>query len=174
MPVRPSPASKPIARFGRLGRWFSLGRALAAPRAGFTLLEMTLALAMIGLITALALPRIMTNAGPTALRMKAFEIAALLRTDRNAALRSGRVIVTAVDAGARRVRSGASGATIAVPPAFAMQLASGTASGFRFFPDGTSSGGELILARPDAGLSVRVNDLTAAVSIRRQETGRGG
>lgn len=135
---------------------------------------MTLALAMVGLITALALPRVLPNAGPTALRIKAFEIAALLRIDRNAALRTGRMVATAVDAGARRVRSGASGTTIVVPGSFAMQLATGVPNGFRFFPDGTSSGGELILARPDAGLAVRVNDLTAAVSIRRADTGRGG
>lgn len=135
---------------------------------------MTLALAMIGLITALALPRIWPNAGATALRVKAFEIAALLRSDRNAALRSGRMVATAVDGGGRRVRSGASGAIIVVPPGFAVQLAAGVENGFRFFPNGTSSGGELILARPDAGLSVRVNDLTAAVSIRRADTGRGG
>lgn len=135
---------------------------------------MTLALALVGLITALALPRVLPNAGASGMRIKAFEIAALLRVDRNAALRSGRTVATAVDAGARRVRSGASGATVVVPAAFALQLATGAPNGFRFFPDGTSSGGELILARPDAGLSVRVNDLTAAVSIQRVDPGRGG
>ncbi|CAA9353885.1 MAG: hypothetical protein AVDCRST_MAG90-2803 [uncultured Microvirga sp.] len=143
-------------------------------RAGFTLVETTLALALLGLITALALPRALPNASPTALRIKAVEIAALLRGDRNAALRTGRIVTTTVDAGARRVRSGVSDATVVVPGVFALQIAAGVPGGFRFFPNGTSSGGELILARPDGGLSVRVNDLTAAVSVGRANTGRGG
>jgi len=143
----------------------------------------TLALALVGLIAGLALPRVLPNAGATALRIKALEIAALLRLDRNAALRTGRMVATAVDAPARRIRSGASGATILVPPSLGIRLAAGP-NGFQFFPDGTSSGGELFLGRssagkpdagrPDGGLSVRVNDLTAAVSIRRVDAGRGG
>ncbi len=169
MPVRRSPISAPLVRRRR-----PFGCRPGEAQAGFTLVETTLALALIGLIAALALPQALPNAGPTALRAKAVEIAALLRVDRNAALRTGRTVTTAVDAGARRVRSGVSQATIDVPKAFALQLAAGVPGGFRFFPDGTSSGGELILARPDSGVLVRVNDLTAAVSVRRADIGRGG
>lgn len=169
MPVRPSPISEHFLR----RRW-PFGSGSGEAQAGFTLVEATLALALIGLITALALPRALPNAGPTALRVKALEIAALLRVDRNAALRTGRMVTTAVDAVGRLVRSGASDATIIVPNAFALQLATGIPGVFRFFPDGTSSGGELILARPDSGVSVRVNDLTAAVSVRRADIGPRG
>lgn len=162
------PPSATIERSGRSG-----------PRSGFTLLEVTLALALVGLVAGLALPRVLPNAGATALRIKALEIAALLRLDRNAALRTGRMVATAVDLPARRVRSGASGATIAVPATLGLRLATGASSSVRFFPDGTSSGGELFIDRstlgiPNASMSVRVNDLTAAVSVRRIDAGRGG
>ena len=150
----------------------------SGPRSGFTLLEVTLALALIGLVTGLALPRVLPNAGATALRIKALEIAALLRLDRNAALRTGRIVATAVDLPARRVRSGASGATIAVPATLDLRLAAGTPSSVQFFPNGTSSGGELFIDRApgtsSASMAVRVNDQTAAVSVRRVDAGRGG
>lgn len=134
-------------------------------RAGFTLLEVTLALALIGLIAALSLPRVLPHASSTALRAKAFEIAALLRADRNAALRTGRTVATALDLPGRRLRSGASPASVALPGHLGLSLVAGLPNGFRFFPDGTSSGGELILGRPGGALSVRVDGWTAAVAI---------
>ena len=134
-------------------------------RAGFTLLESVLALALIGLISALALPWALPDRSTAALRMKAFEIAALLRADRNAALRSGRPVATAIELEARRIASGASGAVIVLPESFDLRLESGRPNGFEFLPDGRASGGELTLARRQAALAIRVNRLTAAVEI---------
>ena len=134
-------------------------------RAGFTLFETTLALALIGFIAALSLPRVLPNASVTALRIKAFEVAALLRADRNAALRTGRTVATAVDLAGRRVLSGASAASVAVPVHLGLRLVAGAPNGFRFFSDGTSTGGELVLTGPGTALAVRVDGWTAAVAI---------
>lgn len=151
------------------GRGESTGRdgSRSNPCAGFTLIEVSLALALIGLITALALPRVLPGTTSTDLRAKAFEIAALLRADRNAALRTGRPVATDVDLVARRVRSSISDHWIALPQSFTVRLATAISGGFRFYPDGTSSGGQLLLAMPDAELAIQVNEITAAVSIRR-------
>ncbi len=122
----------------------SLSRIAAAPHAGFTLLEITLVMALMGLITALALPRALPEGNSTALRIKAFEVAALLRSDRNAALRTGRIVATVVDLTARRVRSGASDAAVVLPDHYALRLVAALSNGIQFFPDGRFSGGELI------------------------------
>lgn len=132
---------------------------------GFTLIEVTLALALLSLIAALALPRGSAADGAAALRIKAFEVAALMRADRNAALRSGRTVTTVVDLEARLVRSGAGGRTVALPDQVRVRVSAEALDGFRFHADGTASGGELFLVTSRAGLAVRVNDLTAAVEI---------
>ena len=132
---------------------------------GFSLMETVLALALIGLLAALVLPWVLPDQSSTSLRIRAFEIAALLRADRNAALRSGRPVATTIDLAKRRVFSGATGAALVLPDAFDLKLASTEPSGFHFFPDGRASGGELTIGRRDAALGVRVNRLTAAISI---------
>lgn len=168
---RPSKARKAAGGHPRPA-WLRLREGTA--RAGFTLIEVTLALTLVGLIAALVLPRVLPNTTSTALRIKAFEVAALLRADRNTALRTGRVIATDVDLLGRRVWSSASGRSVGLPAVFTVRLTSTAPSGFRFFPDGTSSGGELILSRPDSEVAVRVNDVTAAISVHRGSAGRGG
>ena len=55
--------------------------------AGFALYELILALAIISLVAAVVFPRVVRAPGAADLRANAQEIAALLRTDRNAALR---------------------------------------------------------------------------------------
>ena len=144
------------------------------PRAGFTLVEVTLALALLSLVAALALPRMLPDGAGTGLRVKAYQLAALLRADRDAALRTGRVVSTDVDVGARRVRSGASGRSLVLPRAFAVRLTTGVPGGFRFFPNGTSTGGELVLVKGAAEVSTRVDGLTAAVTIGRSPSRDGG
>lgn len=140
---------------------------------GFTLIEMTLALALISLIAALALPRGSAADSATALRIKAFEVVALMRADRNAALRSGRTVATTVDLSARLVRSGAGERTVMLPDRYRVRVSAEALDGFRFHPDGSSSGGEMFLVSARAGVAVRVNDLTASVDIA-EEGGLGG
>ena len=134
--------------------------------AGFTLLEAALALAVLGLIVALALPRALPNSS-TSLRIKAFEIAAPMRTDRNTALRTGHTVETIVNLAGRFLQSGASGSFVTLPDHLAIRLTTQIPNDFRFYPNGTSSGGEIILGGSSATVSVHVDSLTSAISIRR-------
>jgi general secretion pathway protein G len=127
-------------------------RVAATRSLGFTLVELLLALAVFGLIAALALPRVLPNSGATEVRIKAFQIAALLRSDRNAALRTGRTVATVIDLPARRVRSGASRTAVDLPDRMAFRWTGEMPPGFRFAPNGTSSGGELSVGGKGVGL----------------------
>ncbi|GJD96629.1 GspH/FimT family pseudopilin [Methylobacterium iners] len=151
-------------------------RARAACRrpddAGFTLVEMTLVLAIISLIAVLALPRVSFSGGATSLRIKGFEVVAMLRADRDEALRSGRPVTTLVDLVNGRLRSSANNGEVVIPTTLFLRVSGAALDGVRFLPDGSASGGEIFLMRADrAGiLAVRVNPLTGAVDLERGAT----
>ncbi len=126
-----------------------------------------LALVLIALVAALALPKARPNDGTAALRAKAYETAALLRADRDAARRLQREVASVVDFDRRRVASGLQSQSVFFPGGVSLRLKADMFPGFRFFPDGRSSGGELMLAAGPRGLVLRVDRLTSAVEIRQ-------
>ncbi|TXM67138.1 GspH/FimT family pseudopilin [Methylobacterium sp. WL120] len=140
-----------------------------ANHAGFTLIEMTLVLAIISLIAALALPRVSFLGSATSLRVKGFEIAAILRADRDEAVRSGRPVTSVVDLAGGRVLSSAENGVVAIPTNLFLRISGAGLDGIRFLPDGRASGGEIFLMRTDRSgiLSVRVDPQTAAIVIDR-------
>ena len=75
--------------------------------AGFTLIEVVCVLAIIGLLAALVLPAIPRGTSQERLAGYAVEVAALLKGDRNAAMRDHAQVATSLDAGRRIVISGA-------------------------------------------------------------------
>ena len=83
--------------------------------AGFTLIEIVCVLAIIALIAALVLPAIPRATSRARLEAYALEAAALLTADRDAAIRRRTEISTALDAGARAIRSGAGAGRIQLP-----------------------------------------------------------
>jgi general secretion pathway protein H len=139
--------------------------------AGFALYELILALAILGLVASVVFPRVVRGVGPAELRTKSLEIAALFRSDRNAALRHHRDVVSRIDLTRGAVLSGATGYAVTVPRGVAMELvqsdreATAGGGGIRFRPDGRSSGGVLALRRGDVGYQVSVNWLTSGVSV---------
>ncbi|WP_375462401.1 GspH/FimT family pseudopilin [uncultured Methylobacterium sp.] len=151
--------------------WDRMGdaNAVGCPgRAGFTLIEVTLMLAIVSLTAVLALPRSSVSGGSASLRIKAFEIVAVLRADRDEAVRSGRPVTSLVDLVAGQVRSATNGA-VSIPASLFLRVSGPALDGIRFMPDGSASGGEIFLMRADRSgiLSVRVNPLTAAIGIDR-------
>ena len=70
--------------------------------AGFTLIEVVCALAIIALLAALVLPAIPRATSRARLEAYALEVAALLTADRNAAIRRRTEVATVLDASARR------------------------------------------------------------------------
>lgn len=137
--------------------------------AGFTLIEMTLVLALISLIAALALPRVSFSGSETSLRIKGFEIAAILRADRDEAVRSGLPVTSVVDLVSGRVLSSTANGVVAIPANLLLRISGAGLDGIRFMPDGRASGGEIFLMRADGSgiLSVRVDPHTAAIVIDR-------
>jgi general secretion pathway protein H len=146
---------------------------------GFALYELVLALAIIGLIAAVVFPRVTRGTGAAELRAKAQDVAALLRTDRNVALRRGREVLSLVDLEAGVVTSGTSAWSVAIPRGVKMEFvqssreARADGGGIRFRPNGRSSGGVLFLRRQDTSYQVSVNWLTSGiwVGVARQPGG---
>ena len=143
---------------------------------GFALIEILCVLAIIGLLAAIILPAIPHATTRARLESYAVEAAALLKADRNAALRRQIKVTTAVDAEGRAIRSGVTGRILRLPNDVTMQamLASRCADraaghSIDFFPSGMSCGGTIALARPGMGYEVRVNWLTGGVDIVPQK-----
>jgi general secretion pathway protein H len=143
---------------------------------GFTLLEMVCVLAIIALLAAVLLPFIPHETSRSRLQAYALQTAALLKTDRNAAIRRQASVATLVDAEARAIRSGASRAAIRIPDdvrfdALLPQTCGRQAlSTISFFANGTSCGGAITLTRFDVGYEIRVNWLTGRIEVAPRDT----
>jgi general secretion pathway protein H len=83
--------------------------------AGFTLIEVVCVLAIIGLLAALVLPAIPRGTSQERLAGYAIEVAALLKGDRNAAIRNHAQVATSLDAERRIVVSGATASIVEAP-----------------------------------------------------------
>lgn len=141
-------------------------------RSGISLLEMVCVLAVIAMLAAIALPAYPRRTSRPMLEAYALQTAAVLKADRNAAIRRSETVATELDAVARTVRSGASGRMVRLPNdvGFRAVLASqcgGRAAGAAvlFLPSGMSCGGTIFLSRPGAALEVRIAWLTGGVEV---------
>ena len=147
-------------------------RHLARGSGGFTLLEMTVVMAVVALLVAIALPRMPLATSRPRLGGYAVELAALLKAARTAAVRRNATISTEVDAPGHTIRSGATGQVLVIPRDVAFeallprtcneQPAHSTIS---FFASGVSCGGTILLSRPGTAFEIRVNWLTGGVEI---------
>jgi general secretion pathway protein H len=139
---------------------------------GFTLLETVCVLAVIAMLAAIALPAFLRGTSRTMLEAYALETAALLKADRNAAIRRGVAVATELGSISRTIRSGATGRLLQLPQdvGFNAILASQCdrrAAGMtiQFLPSGMSCGGTIFLSRLGTTLEVRVTWLTGGVEI---------
>jgi general secretion pathway protein H len=144
--------------------------------AGFALIEILCVLAIIGMLAAIILPAIPRATSRARLESYAVETAALLKADRNSALRRKIQVATLIDAPQRSIRSGVTGRVIRLPGDVTLDaiLASRCADrnagrSIDFFPSGMSCGGTIALSRPGMGFEVRVNWLTGGVEIVSQK-----
>ena len=139
---------------------------------GFTLLETICVLAIIAMLAAIALPAFPRGTSRTMLEAYALETAALLKADRNAAIRRGVAVATDLGSISRTIRSGATGRLVQLPQDVGFnailasqcrQQAAGTT--IQFLPSGMSCGGTLFLSRLGTTFEVRVTWLTGGVEI---------
>ena len=144
--------------------------------AGFALIEILCVLAIIGMLAAIILPAIPRTTTRARLESYAVQTAALLKADRNAALRRHVQVATQVDAASRSIRSGVTGRVVRLPDDVSVNAILSSRCADRiagrsidFFPSGMSCGGTIALMRPGMGYEVRVNWLTGGVEIVPQK-----
>jgi len=141
---------------------------------GFALYELILALAILGMVAVVVVPRLARSPGPVEIRTAASEIAALFRIDRNLALRTGRPVIAKVDVEHGTILGG-SGEVVQIPRGIVFTFVRSSreggedGGGIRFLPDGRSSGGVLTLSRQNFSYRISVNWLTAGVRVTRVE-----
>lgn len=144
-----------------------------APSAGFTVLELMIALAIIGLIYALAVPVFPRLVAGTRLKAVANEVMHDLRAARSAAIAQGRPIRLTVDADHAayaldgQPRSLPWGCRLSMAPAVdtLRLLPTDAGAALAFFPDGSASGGTLRIAQGDRALRVTVDWLTGRSAL---------
>ena len=145
---------------------------------GFTLLEVVCVLAILAILSAIVVPVLPRATSRARLESYAIATAALLKADRNAAMRRQIQIATEIDAVSRLVRSGATGRVVRVPGDVAFdallsvrcnQQPAGPT--IRFFASGMACGGVISLTRSGIGYDVRVNWLTGGIEIVSRTAG---
>jgi general secretion pathway protein H len=138
---------------------------------GFSLIELLVVLAVMGLALVLIIGYKAPWSSGLSLRGTAAELAAGLRLARSQAIAENRPVDLSLDLAAHRYRIGS-----AAPHALPRQLSIGlltingerrsaTAGDIRFNPDGSSTGGRIVLADGTRRIAVGVDWLTGRVAV---------
>ena len=144
---------------------------------GFTLLEMVCVIAIVAMLAAILLPNLSHGTSRPRLEAYAVETAALLKSDRTAAIRHRAPVATLVDPQERRLRSGADGRMLEIPEDVSVTAMlpvrcndRPARSTITFFATGMSCGGVIVLSRLGAGYEIRVNWLTGGIEVAPRGT----
>lgn len=139
---------------------------------GFTLLETVCVVAIIAMMAAILLPMLPRSTSRQRLEAYAIEAAALLKSDRSAAIRRHTEVATQVDAASRSMRSGATGHLLRLPDDVVFNAVlpercnqRPALSTISFFASGMSCGGAIALTRKGIGYEIRVNWLTGGIEV---------
>jgi general secretion pathway protein H len=138
--------------------------------AGFTLLEALVVLAILGLAMALTLPSL--RRPPDKLRLEAATrtLMSALRFSRAEAIARNNDVIVTMHVDRRSLKSSTGSVVqidqdISVEMIFAAERRRSAAGSIRFFPDGTSSGGEIILGLDKRRARILVNWLTGEARV---------
>ncbi len=147
------------------------------PVAGFTLLEIIVAVAILGLALALVVGYKAPWSSTLGLRGTAAELASGLRLARSEAIASNRPVAFELNLAARRYRVGAAPAR-QLPRRLRVALLTidgeqrnGNTGDIRFNPDGSSTGGRITIADGAHSMAVGVEWLSGRVSIAAMSPG---
>lgn len=139
---------------------------------GFTLVELIVVLAIGGLLLSLTPPLITAALPGVELKAGARRAAGALRQTREIAIASGVEATWLLDIETGQYRVEDQGRQGSLPEGIEIKLVttrdeirSERLAGIRFFPDGSSSGGRVILKRGEGGLQVGVNWLTGRILV---------
>jgi general secretion pathway protein H len=138
---------------------------------GFTLFEVLVVFAIIGVVTAVVAPAIMRGFAGTQARATALEIAAALRQARGQAVAENADVAVLFDVAGQayaleqaRPRALPEGVRFELYAAQVEQLDAAT-GGIRFFPDGSATGGQVTIGDDVTRYHVDVDWLTGRISI---------
>lgn len=145
--------------------------------AGFTLIEMLVVMAILALVTALALPALRPPPDNLRLEAAARTVASALRLSRTQAIAINADVVLTIDAD-RRLFESSAGSAIRIDPEISVDLVLAaperrgrSAGAIRFFADGMSSGGDIVLTLGAQRARIQVNWLNGQA---RLDLGGGG
>ena len=138
---------------------------------GFTLLELLVALGVVAMVIAVALPHLPGRTESAVVKAAAEALAGGLRESRGLAIRGNRPVLFSLDVAARRwAIGGGRPATLSPDLALALEtdrrlLQSSEVGAIRFFADGSASGGRIVVRRGASRAAVTVDWLTGAVKV---------
>jgi len=129
-------------------------------------------LAVIGLLLVFAVPAILPGGSHAEVKAGAGALATSLRLARTEAVRRNTETTVTIDVEGRRFTSADNGKAGALPDGVDIKLftarreiITGDQGRIRFFPDGSSTGGRVTLARAGRSVHVSVDWLTGGVSV---------
>ncbi len=139
---------------------------------GYTLIELLVVLAILGLITAVAMPSFSTALPGAKLKAAARDLGAELRFARARAIAGNRETLLTVDLTNRRYQVPGAGKSRALPDGIELvmrtaqsEIVGAERASIRFFPDGGSTGGRFTLSQGARGYLVGVDWLTGRITI---------
>lgn len=137
---------------------------------GFTLVELLVVLTLIGLLL-LVLPPVISSGGGAGLKVAARDVAAGLRRAQSRAILQNREVAFVLDVNAHQFRIDSESAPHRLPEVAIRlytarsELVDAATGAIRFYPDGSSTGGEITLIEGERAHHVAVDWLTGRVSI---------
>lgn len=144
--------------------------------AGFTLLELLVVLAIAALLLAATPPLISSAIPGIELKASARRVTAGLRLAREEAIRSGRDVAFTLDLEAKTFKVDGPFRETKLPKGLKLKLEAAETEmlndqtgAVRFYPDGSSTGGRIVLALEDRGYQVGVQWLTGHVLMASWE-----
>ena len=139
---------------------------------GFTLLEMLAVILLIGVATAAVAFSVMRGLDGARAAAASADLAAALRATRAQAIVRGKAQVFDLDTRSHSWRN-ARGKTVVLPPGMRVSITSAREDApddhtgrIRFFPDGSSTGGHIVVQRGQRRWRIDVAWLTGAVAVR--------
>lgn len=139
---------------------------------GFTLLELLVVLGLATLLLAVVPPLITSALPGVELKSSARRIAAGLRLAREEAVRSGRDVAFTLDLERRSFEVEGGYRPVALPKALKLKLVAAESEmlaegvgAVRFYPDGSSTGGRIVVSLDNSGWQVGVQWLTGRIRL---------
>ncbi len=140
---------------------------------GFTLLELLVVIVLVGLLVSLVPPRLSGAFSSAQIRATVRELVATLRLARGQAIHQGQPVTCFLDLEQKRFGLRGRAKQHELPDNLRVRLTTARSTlkndgsvGIRFMPDGTATGGEIVLQREDQRYVIHVDWITGRVRVR--------